>query len=59
MDMLKDLQELSKMLDGFIDKYKKEIEELSKEKAQLSKINGSGADLADGMEGCTIGNDYY
>ena len=64
--MVEDLKELRNKLDRLIAKYEKEeavrngyrfehdprlAEDLKKEK---EKIN-----LADGMEGCTVGNDYY
>lgn len=66
--MVEDLKELRNKLDRLIAKYEKEDEvrndyrfehdpRLSKD---LQDMNVKDKDkLADGMEGCTVGNDYY
>ena len=66
--MVEDLKELRNKLDRLIAKYEKEAEvrgeyrfehdpRLSKDLQDLNKENTQN--LAEGMEGCTIGNDYY
>ena len=67
--MVEDLKELRNKLDRLIEKYEKEAQlrgddyrfehdpRLSKD---LQDMNVKDKDkLADGMEGCTVGNDYY
>tara|TARA_B100001245_G_C22777285_1_gene375490 strand:- start:391 stop:576 length:186 start_codon:yes stop_codon:yes gene_type:complete len=61
--MLEDLKEIRNLLDKFIAKYETDAKNLFGEdyfKSPTEDLNKKpDKPLAGGMEGCTIGNDYY
>jgi len=68
--MVEDLKELRNKLDRLIAKYEKEEAvrndyrfehdpRLSKDLQDMNVKDKEKTNLAEGMEGCTVGNDYY
>lgn len=63
--MVEDLKELREKIDRLIKKYEAEAElrgdnyRFEHDPRLASELSKKEKPLQDGMEGCTIGNDYY
>lgn len=63
--MVEDLKELREKIDRLIAKYEKEAEirgdnyRFEHDPRLAAELSKKEKPLQDGMEGCTIGNDYY